>query len=476
MYCILATFHLNFPGWDLSVEVIVMVEVIDVINMVRQNPKAIKLVQEIMSGRLSEVKPSTDISTKNGFGYPQAEKILESSTSEVIATLEFMANEDILERNLHENIRFCPNCQSPNLKPGLGCPQCGSGNIARGRILEHLSCRNNSLEGDYANNGKYVCPKCGQELRFLGTDYQSLGINYKCRECGAISKDAAFNMQCLQCSHLFPENEAKEIVLYSYRLNAEKKRQLQFELYEKPLFVDFLKSRGYDVIEGAKVNGTTKSGAKHLLDILAQRSDGLVNYTIGVGILINSHGEDVGLTEVFAFDNKVYDLGIHDKVLLVIPKLSSEAAQFARQQRIKVFEEKDIVPLLKSTPQPIPRQSDNKPFVFETKAKLLEHLKNSGYRFEEKAKILGRSGVEHVFDILAVNDDGVIHHTLAINILMSQEEISFNTVSSFDTRAYDVGIHDKLLLACPRLSQDAKQFARYQRINVIEVSDPDRLA
>lgn len=453
-----------------------MVEVVDVMRIVKQNPKAMRLMQEIMSGRIGEVKPVTNLATKDGFGYPQAERILESSTSEVVDTLEFMANEDILERNLHENVLFCPKCQSPNLKPGLGCPKCGSGNIAKGRILEHLSCRNNSLEEDYSNNGKYVCPKCHQELRFLGTDYQSLGINYKCRECGGISKDAAFNMQCLQCSSLFPEGEAKEIVLYSYRLNEARKRQLQFELNEKPRFVDFLRSQGYDVIEGARVNGTTKSGAKHLLDILAQRTDGLVTYTIGVGIIIDSRGQEVSLADVFAFDNKVYDLGIHDKVLLVVPRLSLEAARFARQQRIKVIEEKDIELVLKSIPPSARKQLSNKPFIFETKAKLLEHLKSSGYKFEEKAKIMGRSGVEHVFDILAVNDDGVINHTLAINILTGQDEISFNAVSSFDTRAYDVGIHDKLLLASPKLSQEAKQFAQYQRIQTIEVSDPGRLA
>jgi hypothetical protein len=452
-----------------------MVEVIDAVRVVKQNPKAMKLIQEIMEGKISEVKPSTKLATKDGFGYPQAEGILESTTSETVATLEFMANEDILERNLHENILFCPKCQSPNLKPGLSCPKCGSGNIAKGRILEHFSCLNNSLEEDYANNGKYVCPKCRQELRFLGTDYQSLGINYKCRECGAISKDAAFNMKCLQCSNLFPEVEAKQIVLYSYRLNEKKKRQLQFELSEKPRFADFFRSRGYDVIESAKVNGTTKSGAKHILDILAQRSDGLVTYTIGVGILVDSQGQEVSLAEVFAFDNKVYDLGIHDKVLLVVPKLSPEAGQFARQQRIKVIEAKDMELLLKSPPLSTQKQAGNKPFIFETKAKLLEHLKNSGYRFEEKAKIMGRSGVEHTFDILAVNDDGVINHTLAINILIAQDEISFNTVSSFDTRAYDVGIHDKLLLACPGLSQEARQFAQYQRIKTIEVSDPGKL-
>jgi len=452
-----------------------MVEVVDSVRLVKQNPKAMKLIREIISGKIAEVKPSTKLATHDGFGYPQAESILESTTSEVVATLEFMANEDILERNLHENILFCPKCQSPNLKPGLGCPKCGSGNIAKGRILEHLSCRNNSLEEDYSNNGKYVCPKCGLELRFLGTDYQSLGINFKCRDCGAISKDAAFNMKCQQCSHLFPEGEARELVLYSYRLNESKKRQLQFELAEKPRFAEFFRSRGYDVLESAMVNGTTKSGAKHVLDILAQRNDGLITYTLGVGILIDSQGQEVSLAEVFAFDNKVYDLGIHDKVLLVVPNLSAEASQFARQQRIKVVEENDIELALKSSPS-LPQKPAPKPFIFETKTQLLEHLKNSGYRFQEKAKIMGRSGVEHVFDILAVNDDGIINHTLAINILIAQEEISFNAVSSFDTRAYDVGIHDKLLLASPKLSQEAGQFAQYQRIKVIEVPDPSKLA
>ncbi len=454
-----------------------MVEVIDVINIVKQDPRAIKLVKEFLTGNISEVKPTTNLATKEGFAYPQAESLLGSTTQEAVTTLEFLANEEILGKSIRGNILFCPRCQSPRLKSGLGCPKCGSGNIGKGRILEHFACRNNSLEDDYAtDNGKYICPKCKQELRFLGTDYQSLGINYKCRDCGAIFKEAISSWQCLQCSHFFPEYAANEIVLYSYHLNVEKKRKMEFELNERPLFVDFLKKRGYEVIESANVNGTTKSGAKHFIDILARRDDGLITYTIGVGILISSRQQDISLAEVFAFDNKVYDLGIHDKVLLVVPKLDQEASRYARQQRIKIIEEKDLETLLNSPLPPSPKQPGSKPFVFESKASLLDHLKSSGYKFEEQAKIMGRSGVEHTFDILALNDDGIITHTLGISVLTAKDEISFNTVSSFDTRAYDVGIHDKLLLACPKLSNEARQFAQYQRIKVIEVDDPARLA
>jgi len=39
-----------------------------------------------------------------------------------------------------------------------------------------------------------------------------------------------------------------------------------------------------------------------------------------------------------AFRNRAYDIGILDKVFIAVPALAKEARQFARRQRIKVFE------------------------------------------------------------------------------------------------------------------------------------------
>ncbi|MFC2050966.1 hypothetical protein ACFLTN_07325 [Chloroflexota bacterium] len=452
-----------------------MVEVLDLTTIVKQKPEAMKLVKEILAGKLDEINPATDPATELGFTYPQVESLLGLTNKEAITILELLAEENIIKKYIYDKLLFCPHCQSPDLRHGLGCPKCGSGNITKGRILEHFACCNDSLEDEYMDNGKYICPKCKQELRFLGTDYQSLGINYKCHDCGTISIEAVSNLHCLKCSLYFTEDDAKETLLCSYRFNEGKRRWLDFELGGKSQFVDFIRNQGYEVAENAAVNSTTKSGANHVLDIVARRDDGLITYTIGIGILIDSLGKDVSLAEVFAFDNKVYDLGIHDKVLLALPKLSPEARQFAQQQRIKVLEEKDFEIILNSPPAPKQKQSTCKPFVFETRAKLLDHLKGAGYKIEEKAKILGRSGVEHTFDILGTNDDGIITHTLGIGTMIAKDEIGFDAVSSFDTRAYDVGIHDKLLLACPNLSHEAKQIAKYQRIKVIEVNDPAKL-
>ncbi len=196
-----------------------MVEVLGLGSMIKHYPEAIKLIKEMLDGNISEVSPASNPATELGFTYPQMENLLGVTTNEATTILELLADEDLLERHFHDKLLFCPYCQSPNLKPTLGCPNCGSGNVAQGRVLEHSSCRNNTIEDEYICGAKYICPKCQQELKFLGTDYQSLGINYKCHECGSISKEATPNWQCLHCSRFFSQREIKEIIIYSYRFN-----------------------------------------------------------------------------------------------------------------------------------------------------------------------------------------------------------------------------------------------------------------
>ena len=50
------------------------------------------------------------------------------------------------------------------------------------------------------------------------------------------------------------------------------------------------------------------------------------------------------LEHIFDFDDKAYDIGILDKAFIASPELTPEARQFARRQRIKVFEVGEIEP------------------------------------------------------------------------------------------------------------------------------------
>ncbi len=453
-----------------------MIQIIETGQAVSHGPDVADLIKQLVDGKIEEIRPVIDITRESGVSYPQVEAMLGKATEEVVRILDSLAAENILESRFYDRLIFCPVCNSMNLRPSIKCPKCASGNVARGRILEHLVCGKNGLEEEFLHGGKYICPHCNRPLKFLGTDYRSLGVNYKCHNCGVLSTEIGLKWQCLKCSVVFLDEEAKIQTAYSYVVNEQSRNRIAFNLGFKSRFVDLLKQQGYEIFETAKVTSKAGSGAAHVLDILARRSDGFLTFLIGIGVAIGKDNGDIGLEDVFRFDNKVYDLGIHDKVLLAMPSINSEARQFARRQRIKAFDAHDLEEFLAGTDSLPPHPVEEVPFKYESKAQLLEYLRKQGYRTEEKAKIPGRSGAEYTIDIVAYFDDGLFTHTISIGILTDAKEVSLEAVSAYDTKAYDIGIHDKILLVSPAISDEARLFAEQQRITVIEVSNAAALA
>jgi hypothetical protein len=452
-----------------------MLQIIETGQAVSYDEGIAVLIKQMMDGHIEEVRPVIDISRESGVCYPQVEPILGKTAEEVGRILDSLAAENILESRFYDRLIFCPACNSMNLRPSLRCPKCASGNVARGRIIEHLVCGKNGLEEEFLQGGKYICPHCNRPLKFLGTDYRGLGMNYKCYYCGALSSEIALKWQCLKCSAFFADDEARVRTVKSYILNEQSRNRISLETGFKSRFVEFLKRQGYEVFEMAWVSSKTGSGASYVLDILARRSDGLITFLIGVGVATGKDNDDISLQDVFRFDNKVYDLGIHDKVLLAVPSINSEARQFARRQRIKSFDTHELEEFLAAADSLPSHPVEEVPFKYESKTQLLEYLRRQGYRVEEKAIIQGRSGAEYTIDIMAYFDDGLFTHTISIGILTAESEVSLEAVSAYDTRAYDIGIHDKILLVCPALSGEARQFAGQQMIKVIEVSDAPSL-
>ena len=104
------------------------------------------------------------------------------------------------------------------------------------------------------------------------------------------------------------------------------------------------------------------------------------------------------------------------------------------------------------------------------KSQVRDYLKKQGYEITEGAKLPGKSGIEHTFDMLAQRDDGFTTYKIAICIIAGgdrDEEVA--AIFSFANKAYDTGIQSRVLIAIPELSQDAKQLAQKQRIKVIGV-------
>ncbi len=334
---------------------------------------------------------------------------------------------------------------------------------------------------------RYSCPKCKKELRLIGTDYRSLGYRYRCGHCNEIFPLPTIKYRCLKTDKTYLLGELEHISLYSYRLNEAKRSWLDIELEPKARLIELLKRLGYEVEELAQLQG--RSGARHTIDILATKDDGVVKYTIAIGIIAALPGEpEVTIDGLFNFDTKAYDMGIHDKVLIAIPKLTTEARKFAERQQIKVFDAAEFRALFSRKAVEVPatdtaeeirqiKEVEPELAKVDPRAWLIRLLKNRGYEITEGAKVRGKSGAEHVLDIYAQRDEVIVTHTLAAAIAIAAEgqEIGIDEVSQFDTKAYDAGIRDKILIATSKLSPAARQLAKQQRIKVIEPGDQQGL-
>jgi general secretion pathway protein E len=226
---------------------------------------------------------------------------------------------------------------------------------------------------------------------------------------------------------------------------------------------EYLQRQGYGVTEGARLPG--KSGIEHTFDMLAKRNDGVTSYSIAIGIAAGGDREaEVGT--IFSLANKAYDCGILDRILIAIPELSQEMKQLALKQRIKVIDGEQIGKL--STPAPTKPVKLEEPVRFETKEGLVKSLANRGYEVKEKAKVKGRSGVEYTFDILANSENDQVEHRLAIDFLDGEKEVDLDQVMLFDTKAYEAGVDEKIIVISVGLSPEAQQFTEHQQIKVIK--------
>jgi hypothetical protein len=276
--------------------------------------------------------------------------------------------------------------------------------------------------------------------------------------------------------------DLQEVSLYSYFLNPDKKDWLDFQLKPKAQLIDFLRLRGYQVEESASVNGI--SGSEHVIDILATRDDGLAKYRCGIGILIASRNRgEVGLEELFEFDTKAYDTGLDYKVVIIVPKLSKEAIKFAERQKIGVFEAmtpSDLIEFLNSQQQLAAISSDRAQSclqdqtstIVEPKGQIAAFLERRGYQVTMNQQIIGRSGADHIFDIIAYRDDVIVKPAIAVVVAVGEDgQVGIDKVAQFDAETFDAGVHNKIFVGIQRINEQARRFATQQKIRILEEAD-----
>jgi transcription elongation factor Elf1 len=103
-------------------------------------------------------------------------------------------------------------------------------------------------------------------------------------------------------------------------------------------------------------------------------------------------------------------------------------------------------------------------------------LEDKGFKVETPGFVEGGSGVRHMFDIIAYNDERKPQKT-AINVSMSTDgkPVSEQAIIDIFAKAFDSKIEKAVLIAMPSASENTKKLAKLYNIHLIEAKAPNEI-
>ncbi|MCJ7506140.1 hypothetical protein MUP05_06700 [Candidatus Bathyarchaeota archaeon] len=261
----------------------------------------------------------------------------------IVEPLEFLdrlAAQGILVKERYVSEILCPSCGSSELRDRYTCMFCHSDNIETGEMIDHYACGNTDFEANFQKDGKLVCSKCLKEVKVIGKDYRRVGKVFQCKDCGKDSSIPRITHLCQDCKAVSTWEQVRLSVLYKYRINEKKKKEIDSLTGIYLPLVEFLQKEGFQVQSPALIQG--ESGVEHTFDILARAE---IRQTL---FDIVTDRESVGDAAVITFFSKILDAPHDESVLICVPKLSDRAKSLCKLYGITVVEGDGIAQILSS--------------------------------------------------------------------------------------------------------------------------------
>jgi len=303
-------------------------------------------LSKFLSGELNEIEPFYD--PKRGYRYKTVETIV-GEPSEAEAFLDKLYEAGILTRELHDEVIFCPKCNSAGISIHYCCPYCKSFNIKKSSLIEHVKCGYMDVEENFHKGDRFICQKCHDELRKPDVDYRRAGVWCTCKDCSRSFDIPVVKLFCRDCREEFTFEDASVRDVYRYALKEEARREAAEGWVLIPPISEFLAENGFEVKSPAYLKG--KSGANHMFDIVATGRENAKSVT--VIDLATSTDNVVSEQPVIALFAKIFDVSPNAAYLIAIPKLNDNAKKMAELYNIQAVEGKDQKEAIDSLKQKI---------------------------------------------------------------------------------------------------------------------------
>jgi hypothetical protein len=103
-----------------------------------------------------------------------------------------------------------------------------------------------------------------------------------------------------------------------------------------------------------------------------------------------------------------------------------------------------------------------------------DYLESRGFNVESPGFLQGKSGVKHMFDIVA-HDEGARRKVIAVNISTStgNDAVQDQPVIEMFAKAFDSQVDSAFLIAIPKISETGRKLACLYKIKVVEAKNPE---
>jgi hypothetical protein len=104
-------------------------------------------------------------------------------------------------------------------------------------------------------------------------------------------------------------------------------------------------------------------------------------------------------------------------------------------------------------------------------APIREFLVQSGFDVEGPAFVKGKSGANHMFDIVAKEKDGTGKVTVIDLATSAEDTVSEQPVIALFAKIFDVSPHNAYLIALPKMNDNGKKMAALYNIHLVEAKN-----
>ncbi|MFO8007740.1 MAG: response regulator [Candidatus Brocadiia bacterium] len=193
-----------------------------------EEPEVVRFLAAVLEQRLPTVQPRYDPDVPLGYAYPTVQEKLELDGSEALQLLEGLEAEGFLDARLADKVHLCPACGWHTLNFVEVCPRCRGIDIGLQQVIHHFSCAYVGPISEFRQGVDLVCPKCDEQLRHMGLDYEKPSDTYVCNECRHVFTESEVEAHCLRCGHVTPAAEVRPTRVNAFTATRKADRAAQY--------------------------------------------------------------------------------------------------------------------------------------------------------------------------------------------------------------------------------------------------------